>query len=71
MYNWIDVKFKQLNSIKAAFMECLLCIGHRNDIFEEEKEHTRLYWVTTGIATGPFNTFSAVRDVSMANSIFS
>lgn len=71
VYDWIDIKFKQLNSIKAAFMECFLCIGHRNEIFEEEKEHAGFYWVTTGIAMGHFNTFSAVRDMPMANPIFS
>lgn len=71
VYDWIDIKFKQLNSIKAAFMECFLCIGHRNEIFAEEKEHAGFYWVTTGIATGHFNIFSAVRDMPMANPIFS
>lgn len=36
-YDWIDIKFKQLNSIKAAFIECLLCIGHRNDILRKKR----------------------------------
>lgn len=65
-HDWIDIKFKQLNSIKAAFIECLFCVGHRNDTFEEEKEHARLYWVVAH----SLNTFIVVRKMPTTNALF-
>lgn len=53
-----------------AFIECHLCIGHGNDVFEGEKEHARLYWFITRIAMGPFNTFSVVREMPSKNTVF-